>query len=94
MSAADFRATCPEGHRITAIVQLIVAHAEIEDFNRNKLPVYTGNTEVIYDTQESFAETGSGVALGIADDHADARYRCAGDCGEITYDQLGFEPAA
>lgn len=87
---SDFRATCPEGHRITSIVQLIVAHAEIEDFNWNKLPIYTGNTEVIYDTQESFAETGSGVALGIADNHADARYRCDGDCGEITYDQLVF----
>ena len=87
---SDFRATCPEGHRITSVVQLIVAHAEIEDFNRNKLPIYTGNTEVIYDTQESFAETGSGVIIGIGDDHADARYRCAGDCGEITYDQIVF----
>ena len=88
---SGFRATCPEGHAIVSAVQLIVAHAEIEDFNRNKLPVYTGNTEVIYDTQESFAETGSGVLLGIEDTHADARYRCAGDCGEVTYDQIAFE---
>ena len=87
----DFRATCPEGHRITSVVQLIVAHAEIEDFNHNKLPVYAGNTEVLYDTQESFAETKHGVAIGVADDHAEARYRCNGDCGEITYDQLAFE---
>jgi hypothetical protein len=94
MSGADFRATCPEGHVISSIVQLIVAHAEIENFNRNKLPIYTGNTEVIYDTQESFAETGSGVMLGIADNHGDARYRCAGDCGEITYEQLVFESPA
>jgi hypothetical protein len=90
----DFRGTCPEGHRIVSVVQLIVAHAEIENFNRNKLPIYTGNTEVIYDNQESFAETGSGVSLGIADNHADARYRCAGDCGEITYEQLVFEAVA
>jgi hypothetical protein len=81
----DFRGTCPEGHRIVSVVQLIV------DFNRNKLPIYTGNTEVIYDTQESFAETKHGVAIGVADDHAEARYRCNGDCGEITYDQLTFE---
>jgi len=87
----DFRGTCPEGHRIVSVVQLIVAHAEIEDFNRNKLPIYTGNTEVIYDTQESFVETKHGVVIGVADDHAEARYRCNGDCGEITYDQLTFE---
>jgi hypothetical protein len=86
----DFRGTCPEGHRIVSVVQLIVAHAEIEDFNRNKLPIYTGNTEVIYDTQESFVETKHGVVIGVADDHAEARYRCNGDCGEITYDQLIF----
>ena len=88
---SDFRATCPEGHEIVAVVQLIVAHADIEHFNRNKLPIYTGNTEVLYDTQESFVETKHGVVIGVADDHAEARYRCAGDCGEITYDQLTFE---
>ena len=91
---SGFRATCPEGHRIVSVVQLIVAHAEIEDFNRNKLPVYAGNTEVIYDTQESFAETKHGVVIGVGDDHAEARYRCNGDCGEITYDQLAFEAIA
>lgn len=88
---SDFRGTCPEGHEITSVMQLIAAHAEIEHFNRNKLPIYTGNTEVIYDTQESFAETKHGIVLGIADDHAEARYRCNGDCGEITYDQIVFE---
>ena len=57
---------------------------------RDRSAVKSVVAEVLYDTQESFAETGSGVIIGIGDDHADARYRCAGDCGEITYDQIVF----
>lgn len=89
---SDFRGTCPEGHEITAVVQIVVGHAEIEHFNRNKLPIYTGNTEIIYDTQESFAETGSGMTV-VDDNNANARYLCAGDCGEITYDAIVFAKA-
>jgi hypothetical protein len=86
---SDFRATCPEGHEIVKVIQVVIAHAEIENFNRNKLPIYTGNSDVLYDTQESFAETGGGMRV-VDDTSAKARYLCAGDCGEITYDQLAF----
>jgi len=31
-----------------------------------------------------------GVSITDLHDHAEARYRCAGDCSEITYDQIAF----
>ena len=94
---SDYRATCPKGHEIVAILQLVPGEAGIKNFARNKTPIYTGRTETFPGIQQPFAqERGSGLGgwRAVADDHPEARYRCAGGCGEITYDQLLFEPAA
>lgn len=93
MSDTELRATCPEGHEITHVVQMVVGHASIAGFNAKRLPVYDGYTDVLFDTQASFAEMRGGVKF-VDDDDANARYHCAGDCGEITYDQLRFEAVA
>jgi hypothetical protein len=90
----DYRATCPKGHEIVAILQLAPGEATIKNFARNKTPMYTGHTETFPDIQQAFAqERGSGLRgwRVVADDAPEARYRCDGGCGEITYDQLTFE---
>jgi len=89
----DYRATCPKGHEIVAILQLVPAEAEIKNFARNKTPMYTGRTETFPAIQQTFAqERGSGLGgwRAVADDNPEARYRCAGGCGDITYDALSF----
>jgi hypothetical protein len=71
---------------------LVIGNASIAGFNAKKLPVYDGYTEIDYDTQATFAEMPS-MTKFVDDNHPEARYRCAGDCGEIIYEQIIFEAA-
>lgn len=89
----NYRASCPKGHEIVAILQLVPGEAAIKDFARNKTPIYTGDMETFPSIAETFAqERGSGLRgwRVVHDDDPKARYRCIGGCGDITYDSLSF----
>ena len=92
MSTPALSAACPQGHPITAVIEMAAVIAEVDGFDARRLPAYAGFSEVVFDSQQPFAERAGGVDF-VAPDHAEARYRCNGGCPETLYRNLRFEAA-
>jgi hypothetical protein len=91
--SAYYTATCPKGHRITELIQAAFTGIEIERFSAKRMPI-TANVEhklYLMGNVRAFGEDRDSKQRVIDDTDLGARYVCANDCRDLTYDDLVFE---
>lgn len=80
--------SCPDGHEITGAVQFAYITARLNGFQEGE-PIYSGTSDVHWDGQSSFRQTGDGLVRPCEETDPEALYVCAeGD--EHRYRDLRF----